>query len=183
MGNFNSTIVSKKKICVTCKTSQYIFSRGNCKQCSMIKSTASRIEKHEEMELDESRSNIISDMDSFFSQLIRIKASDSSGRSSCFICGKEAHYSQLCNNHYVQRSVIALRWDESNCKIGCYECNNRHEIDTEPFTRKMEEWRKGITSELTQQSREVVKVSTQDLKELLISIRQQLKMTKLKLKQ
>ncbi len=182
MGNFNSTIINKKKRCKTCGNMTYLFSKGNCKGCATIKSTATRVEKQEESDLDESRSNIISDLDAVFSQLIRIKASDSEGRSNCFICGKEAHYKQMCNNHYIQRDVVALRWEESNCKSGCYECNNRHEIDKEPFTRKMEEWRKGITAELTQQSREVVKVSTQDLKELLISLRQQLKMAKLRLK-
>lgn len=179
--SFNSTIISRKKKCKGCGRMDYIFSKGNCKQCATIKSTAVRAEKIEEQDEDESRSNIIQDLDSCFSTLIRIKAANSQGRSSCFICGKEYHYKQLCNNHYIQRSVIALRWEENNCKSGCYDCNNRHEVDTEPFTKKMEEWRKGITEELTQQSREVVKVSTQDLKELLLSIRQQLKIAKLKL--
>ena len=178
---FNSTIISKKKKCKSCGRMDYIFSKGNCKQCATVKSTANRAEKLEYDDTEESRSNIISDLDAVFSDLIRIKASGSNGQSKCFICGKESHYKQLCNNHYIQRSVIALRWEENNCKSGCYECNNRHEVDTEPFTIKMEEWRKGITAELTQQSREVVKVSTQDLKELLISLRQQLKMAKIKL--
>jgi hypothetical protein len=30
----NSTIKIKKKICKTCKTEQYIFSKGNCKRCA-----------------------------------------------------------------------------------------------------------------------------------------------------
>ena len=31
---FNSTIKPKKKTCKTCKTPQYIFSRGRCQSCA-----------------------------------------------------------------------------------------------------------------------------------------------------
>lgn len=49
---FNSTIITKKKICRICNTEQFIFSRGRCKRCSTIEDTQKRMEENKEQQLE-----------------------------------------------------------------------------------------------------------------------------------
>jgi len=49
-----STIINKKKICISCGTLDYHFSKKMCKQCATVKSTSKRVEKYEEEQHDES---------------------------------------------------------------------------------------------------------------------------------
>jgi hypothetical protein len=53
MAGYNSTIISKKKRCVSCGTMQFLFSKGRCKSCATIEDTNKRIAAHEEVEEDE----------------------------------------------------------------------------------------------------------------------------------
>ncbi len=47
---YNSTIISKKKECVSCGRKDYIFSKGMCKQCATVNSFHNRLAKITEQE-------------------------------------------------------------------------------------------------------------------------------------
>jgi ribosomal protein L37E len=60
-----STIINKKKICISCGNLDYHFSKKMCKQCATVKSTSKRVEKYEEQQHDESVSHLVEDLDAF----------------------------------------------------------------------------------------------------------------------
>lgn len=178
----NSTIIRKKKKCVTCNSLTYIFSHGNCKDCATIKSTQKRIEKHEEQEESESIQNLISDLDFVFSQYIRHKYADSKGIVECYTCSKKAPISEMSNGHYTSRSNYGLRFMEDNCRVQCYACNSKHETDITPFKTALEKEKQGITEWLELQARQVYKPTREELKQLLAEYRYKLNDVKKKFK-
>jgi len=182
----NSTIKPKQKICVECKKPNYIFSRSMCKTCASktyapIKKVSDKRMK-EEFSGDESRSNLISDLDRIISNYVRIKEADSSGVNICFTCGRKFHWENLDCGHYIQRSESGLRFDLQNLRPQCRRCNTLHETNTKPYTDKLEAENKGITEYLIEQSRQVTKLSMNDLKELRISMQEKLRIAQSKLK-
>ena len=62
-------------------------------------------------------------LDQVFSIYIRKKYSDTFGMTTCYTCGKLAHYKDMQNGHYISRGHMATRWDESNCRPQCVGCN------------------------------------------------------------
>lgn len=132
---------------------------------------------------DDNRSALIAEIDRLVSLYVRIKDARSDGMNTCYVCGEMLHYKQMCNSHFIQRSETGLRFDYiHNCKPSCYNCNNRHEIDTKPFADKLEAEQAGIVAYLTEQSRQITKLSISDLKELRIGMQEKLRIAQLKLK-
>lgn len=170
----NSTIIRKKKVCKTCRVPSYIFSHGNCKECSTIASTNKRVEKYQDELETESIQNLIQDLDVVFSQYIRYKYADVDGMVACFVCDKKMPISAMHNGHYTSRSNYGLRFMEDNCRTNCPTCNSKHETDILPFKTKLEAERKRITEWLEEQARQVYKPTRDELKQLLIEYRYKL---------
>lgn len=170
----NSTIIRKKKKCKTCQALTYIFSHGNCKECSTIVSTNKRVEKYQDELETESIQNLISDLDVVMSQYIRNKYADNKGIVGCFTCSKKLPIAEMTNGHYISRSHYGLRFLPENLRPQCYHCNGKHETDTEPFRQALERENKGITEYLERLAREVYKPTRDELKELLIEYRYKL---------
>lgn len=61
-------------------------------------------------------------LDKIFSEYIRRKDAKN-GIATCVTCGKKAHWKELQNGHYVSRSYLATRFDETNCHVQCCGCN------------------------------------------------------------
>lgn len=177
----NTTIISKKKN-LACGHYDYNFSKGRCKSCATIDGTKRRMEIAEEYHTEESRSNIIQDLDAIFSQYIRLMAADDKGMISCFVCDKPLHYKSAHNMHYIQRSETGLRYSVDNCYAGCPQCNALHETDTAPFTKKINQHKIGLSEILINESRTVNKTPTSELKEMLIDYRNKVKVLKTKIK-
>lgn len=176
----NSTIIRKKKKCKTCQALTYIFSHGNCKECSTIVSTNKRVEKYQDELETESIQNLISDLDVVMSQYIRNKYADSKGVVGCFTCSKKLPIAEMTNGHYISRSHYGLRFLPENLRPQCVFCNGKHETDTEPFRQALERENKGITEYLERLARDVYKPTRDELKELLIEYRYKLQAVKRK---
>jgi hypothetical protein len=69
------------------------------------------------------RKTLIRRLDSVLSKYVRKKYSDSKGWTSCFTCGKRAHWKHIQNGHYISRKVLQLRYEEDNCRPQCVGCN------------------------------------------------------------
>ena len=114
---YNSTILIKEKICVSCGKPCVWFSKKRCKQCASVEDFGKRLEAaNEKVFEEEDLSDLIEDADTIFSKFIRLKYADKAGKVVCYTCGKVRHWSLLQNGHYVKRAHLYLRWDERNCR-------------------------------------------------------------------
>lgn len=55
--------------------------------------------------------------DAVFSQFIRNRD------KHCYTCMRTLPVKELQNGHYISRSYISTRYDETNCHAQCYGCN------------------------------------------------------------
>jgi len=69
------------------------------------------------------RQKLIKDLDSVFSQYIRLRDSDNHGIVTCPLCGKQVDYKFAQNMHFISRWVLKYRYDENNCFAWCMRCN------------------------------------------------------------
>lgn len=69
------------------------------------------------------RQKLIKDLDSVFSQYIRLRDSDNHGIVTCPLCWKQVDYKFAQNMHFISRWVLKYRYDENNCFAWCMRCN------------------------------------------------------------
>lgn len=62
-------------------------------------------------------------LDKYFSLYIRQSYANDRGMVACYTCGKVAPISEMQCGHYISRSHMATRWDESNARVQCPGCN------------------------------------------------------------
>jgi hypothetical protein len=96
-------------------------------------------------------------LDAVFSQYIRLKYSVNE-ICTCFTCGYRNHWKKLQNGHMVSRYYLATRYDERNCRPQCYTCNMFRNGMIPDFSKNLEEeLGEGITKELYQTARKIIK--------------------------
>lgn len=152
MRGYNSTIRVKKKICSRCGKSDFIFSKGRCKQCSTIEDTLAREEAPVEKDNGQ-LDNIIHKLDRAFSKYIRLKYADKEGIVKCFTCSYKAHFSLLQCGHYISRAHMFLRWDERNTRPQCNDCNCVKHGNIGVFRANLNAENEGIADILLEESR------------------------------
>ncbi len=129
-------MIAKKKICKRCAVEKYIYARGLCKSCDMIKKPHKYlIKRNKEQKLvskiktkKESIATLKKQLDDIFSLYIRLKYCDSNGLVKCFTCGVYKPYKGggnlgIQNGHFWSRKDSSVRFDEDNCRPQCYQCN------------------------------------------------------------
>lgn len=63
-------------------------------------------------------------LDEVFSQYIRLLYSTTSRTMCrCYTCPKLKSIKRIQNGHFISRTYLATRWDESNCRPQCVGCN------------------------------------------------------------
>jgi hypothetical protein len=184
---YNSTIATKLSTCEGCGVASKIFSRKSgkalCHACAMQnRSPIKKIsDKRMESFQDNDLQTLIDECDTVFSRYIRIKYSRPDGICECYTCGTEQRYQNLQNGHFIPRANLATRFLEENCKPQCVGCNINARGNMKVFEQKLESEHKGIVDWLREQGNSVYKPSRTELKELLIQIRNRLKIAQLKL--
>ena len=68
------------------------------------------------------RKNLIKELDTIFSQYIRLRYSKNE-IAECVTCGKKDHWKKLQAGHFMSRSNYSTRWDENNVQVQCVGCN------------------------------------------------------------
>lgn len=132
-----------------------------------------------------STQSLMNDLDRIFSLYIRIKYADGNGIVTCFVCDKPYHYLKLDNGHYIKRGNKITRYMEENCYPQCKWCNSIHNENDLPFKDAIERYKPGLTDwleEQAEQARSVYKIPLDELKRLLITYRDKLKLVQSKLK-
>ena len=103
-----------------------------------------------------SRKNIVKRLDTVFSLYIRLREADNE-MVECFTCGKISHYKKNMQcGHFQSRSSYSTRWDPNNCQVQCFGLNLE------------KKYGKGIAEELLIKSKQTVKYSNEDLKEMIL---------------
>lgn len=69
-----------------------------------------------------SRSKLIKELDTAYSQYIRLKDSIK-GIATCVTCGAKANYKLLQNGHRITRGNYKYRRSDDNCHVQCMRCN------------------------------------------------------------
>lgn len=135
-----------------------------------------------EKELEESRQNLIEDLDYVTSRITRLSASDEKGNCPCFTCPTVKHFSLMQSGHYIPRANLATRYIEHNQKPQCESCNCHKHGNLKVYKERLEALQPGLSEWLEEQSRLVAKPSKYELKELLSVLRVQLRVLENKIK-
>lgn len=69
------------------------------------------------------RRKVIKELDTVFSQYIRLHQLNQLGYNVCYTCGRRLGYSNAQACHFINRRYLGTRWDEDNVKVGCNHCN------------------------------------------------------------
>lgn len=177
----NSTIINKKKK-LPCGHFDYNFSKGRCKQCATIQDTQKRVAAHEESEDSESRNNLISDCDIWFSKYIRLKYSNENGFVRCYTSDKEMRWQDAQCGHFISRSHLATRWLEDNARPQSEYDNCHLHGNLQEFEKRLEAEKSGIVEWLKDQAREISKPTLDELKAIASDFRWKTKLLEKKLK-
>ncbi len=71
--------------------------------------------------------------------------------------------------HFQSRGAYSTRWDVVNCQVQCYGCNVMQQGKQYQFGLNLEKkYGKGIAEELLIKSKQTVKYSNDDLKEMIL---------------
>lgn len=68
-------------------------------------------------------SQLKKELDSVFSQYIRLLYATKDGMVTCCTCGCVKHWKEMQNGHYESRQYLSLRYDDFNCFPQCVGCN------------------------------------------------------------
>lgn len=114
------------------------------------------------------RKGIVKKLDTLFSLYIRKRYADENGMAECFTCGKIDHVSKLHAGHFQSRKHYATRWDEVNVQVQCPKCNLFGQGEQYKFGLRLDqEYGDGTAEALQYKARNTVKLSNDDLNELI----------------
>jgi len=113
------------------------------------------------------RSKIVKKLDNIFSIYIR-KRYAKDDVSKCFTCGKLDHWKNLQCGHFQSRRKYSTRWDKLNCQVQCAKCNIFSQGEQYIFGKKLDEtYGEGTANELALKGNFLVKLSTNELEDLI----------------
>ncbi len=113
-----------------------------------------------------SRSRLIKQLDTIFSQYVRLKNIDKQGYTKCVTCGKKGHWknSGMQAGHFMSRKHYATRWDINNVHVQCTACNMFRQGEQYKFSLYLGN---ELSESLYKKSRKIVKYSNNDLKSMI----------------
>ena len=89
----------------------------------MKKKTDQQIKESMKPKKTKTKGWYVRQLDKYFSLYIRQKSADHFGMSRCYTCDRRLHFKDLQCGHYIPRAHMNTRWDESNCRPQCAQCN------------------------------------------------------------
>jgi hypothetical protein len=99
-------------------------------------------------------------LDAVYSKYIRLKYSKF-GMVRCVTCGKQSHWKDMQNGHFVSRKETILRWDDRNCHPQCCACNVFMHGNMANYAEWMlKTYGQDIISQLNKEKQEIFKLNT-----------------------
>lgn len=115
-----------------------------------------------------SRKGLVKKLDTIFSIYIRLRKANKQGIVTCYTCGKQDHYKKMQCGHFMSRKHYSTRWEELNCQVQCYSCNVMRYGEQYKYGLELKkEYGEDLPEELLTMSRQIVKFSNDDLKEMI----------------
>lgn len=103
------------------------------------------------------KKKLIKRLDSFMGEICK--------EGVCVTCGSRQN---LGPGHYITRAEMSLRWDSMNVHPQCWDCNYKHEFNTDPYDRYMvRTYGPKYKEILDKKRREHTKFSVLDLENIL----------------
>ena len=113
------------------------------------------------------RSNLVKNLDSIFSQYIRLRYAKNE-IAECYTCGKKDHYKKLQAGHFASRRHYSTRWNEYNVQVQCYSCNiGQQGMQFEFGKRLNKEFGNDFAEQLLIESKKAVKFTDNDLQDMI----------------
>lgn len=132
-------IERKKKICVQCNKSTYLFSKGRCRTCAQLVSSSLNKQKTAEVKVS-SREKAYDEIYLWpiFSLYIRFRDADKDGIGRCFTCGTPKHYKDLDCGHGIGRQHKNTKYNEKNNHSQCGACNRFNEGKKDVYSKEVD---------------------------------------------
>jgi hypothetical protein len=117
------------------------------------------------------RSTIVKNLDTVFSQYIRLRYAKNE-IAECVTCGKKDHWKKLQCGHFQSRRHYSTRWDENNVGVQCYGCNITSQGQQFLFAKYL-----GLdkAEEMVLKSKQTVKFTDDDLQDMIQHYKDKLK--------
>lgn len=167
----NSTIIPKKKICISCGRECIWFSKKRCQECARAQSVHVRLEKAAEEDLQE----LIKMADSVFSKYIRRSGEDANKVIRCYTCGKEMDFHDAQCGHFISRSALYLRWDSRNARNQCNTCNCLKSGNIPEYRKRLNIESPGLPDILQEESYIIWRPTREEIKQIILEYEQKLK--------
>lgn len=106
-------------------------------------------------------------LDEVFSQFIRLRDSDENGESTCVTCGKTDFWKYMQCGHFQVRTHTATRFHEKNCNCQCGGCNMADGEQRKHGKYIDKKYGKGTADKLEALAHKELKLSTQDLLDMI----------------
>ena len=114
------------------------------------------------------RKGIVKKLDTLFSLYIRNRYAVD-GIAECFTCGKKDHISKVQAGQFQSRKHYATRWDEVNVQGQLPKWNLFGQGEQFKFGLNLDEkYGEGTAEQLQQKARNTVKLSNDDLNEMIL---------------
>ena len=115
-------------------------------------------------------------LDVLFSQYIRRRNADHSGRVKCFTCGVEKHWKEQQAGHFQSRSHHSTRWDEVNVQVQCVKCNMYRQGEQYKFGLYLDDrFGDGTAEELEHRAKTIVTLNRVDYEEAIERYKQKIR--------
>jgi hypothetical protein len=83
--------------------------------------------------------DLVKDLDTIFSQFIRLRVADNNGIVKCYTSGVFIHYKKSQAGHYISRRHYSLRWDERNVQVQSVSDNIYNQGNASVFAKRLQE--------------------------------------------
>lgn len=121
------------------------------------------------------RQVLMNELDFVFSRILRFRETDKYSNCQCYTCPTRKHWSLMQCGHYVKRGNTEIRWNFKNAKVQCKYCNENLGGNLKVYAERLEKEEPGLPEQLTETGRQVYQWSREELKGLLIDLREKLR--------
>lgn len=121
------------------------------------------------------RKKLIKELDKYVSVYVRYTNSDKQGYATCYTCGKRLPWRLVDNGHWQSRRYQKTRWDLSNMRVQCRNCNRYMGGNYQVYTPKIiKELGEEKAEEIKRLAHSGGKVTTEEMRVMLADIKKKL---------
>jgi hypothetical protein len=107
-------------------------------------------------------------LDDVFSEFIRKRDSDKSGRIRCISCGRKIPWQMSDCGHYIDRDHMSTRFSEINNNAQCVPCNRFRDGNTKAYRMGLvRKYGEMAVQELEEKKYQVLKLSQAEINEMV----------------